>query len=77
VSGVGGNILTKGVTMSEDKTKKSYGSAQSYLGRNLENYKKLQSSIAEKKKLVKELKEADTLTKARKLLYGLKKGNLK
>jgi hypothetical protein len=62
--------------MSNEANKK-YGSSQSYLGRNLENYKKMHSGTAEKKKLVKELRDADTLTKARKLLFGLKKGQLK
>jgi hypothetical protein len=56
---------------------KNYGSSNSWLGRSLENYKKLQSKVAERKGLTRELRDAPTLTAARKLLFGIKKGSTK
>jgi len=48
-----------------------------WLGRNLENYKKIQTPIARDKGVLKELQSCTTLTEARKVVYGYKKRNAK
>lgn len=46
-----------------------------WFGRNLENYKQMQSKVAESKGVLDALMNAKTLTQARKIVYGHKKGN--
>jgi hypothetical protein len=48
-----------------------------YLGRNLENYKALHAKTAEDKGVGAALKAAKTLTQARKIVFGYKRGNSK
>lgn len=48
-----------------------------WLGRNLSNYKEVHAHIARDKGLEQELKAAKTLTQAKKILFGYKRGNKK
>lgn len=50
-------------------------SESKWYGRSLLNYKTQQESLAKRKGLTKELVNVKTLTEARKLLYGTKKGS--
>lgn len=46
-----------------------------WLGRSLSNYKQMQAKVAESKGVLDALMSAKTLTQARKVVYGTKKGN--
>ncbi len=46
-------------------------------GRSLSNYKIMHKATAEKKGVLNQLLAAKTLTEARKILFGYKRGNLK
>lgn len=46
-----------------------------WLGRSLANYKQMQAKVAESKGVLDALMNAKTLTQARKIVYGTKKGN--
>lgn len=47
----------------------------SWLGRSLTNYKAMQEGVARKKGVWEDLRKCTTLTQARKIVYGQKKGN--
>lgn len=63
--------------MTKDEIKAKYCPSSNYLGRNLENYKQMQSKVAASKGVSDQLKAAKTLTAARKIVYGYKNGNAK
>lgn len=46
-----------------------------WLGRSLSNYKSMHAKTAESRGVTKELEKAQTLTQARKILFGYKKGS--
>lgn len=46
-----------------------------WLGRSLENYKIQQRKVAESKNVLEQFLAAKTLTKARQIVYGIKKGS--
>jgi len=46
-----------------------------WFGRSLTNYKEQHTSTAKNKGVAKEFQAAPTLTQARKILFGFKKGN--
>jgi hypothetical protein len=46
-----------------------------WLGRSLQNYKEMQEGVSKSKGVYDDLKKAKTLTEARKIVYGYKKGN--
>ena len=47
----------------------------SWQGRSLTNYKDMQEKVAKSKGCWEQLKKCTTLTEARKIVYGVKKGN--
>ena len=57
--------------MSEDNHN-IYNPGWRWLGRSLDNYKKLQAKVAAQKGVTEQLKNARTLTEARKICYGVK-----
>ena len=48
-----------------------------WLGRSLDNYKQMHRKSAESRGNLKEFLAATTLTQARKLAFGMKRGNTK
>lgn len=48
-----------------------------WLGRSLPNYKSMHASTAKSKGVSEAFQSAKTLTQARKILFGYKKGNVK
>lgn len=62
--------------MKEEQQQK-YKPETQWFGRSLENYKAQQAGVAESKGVGAELRAAKTLTQARKIVYGYKKGNTK
>ena len=56
--------------MKDTKPKES-----TWVGRNLSNYKAMHKKTAEDRGVAKELAKAQTLTAARKIVFGLKRGN--
>ncbi len=63
-----------------DKSKKDdsfYRPESKWFGRSLENYKSMHAKLAQDKGVEREFQESRTLTQARKILFGYKKGQNK
>lgn len=60
-----------------EKEESTYRPGWQWLGRSLENYKDIHAKAAADKGVGEELKNAKTLTKARKIVFGYKKKNTK
>ncbi len=63
--------------MTKEEIRATYNPESKWFGRSLDNYKIMQAKVAASKGLTKELQACRTLTQAKKLLFGLKSGNLK
>ncbi len=63
--------------MTKEEAELKYRPESKWFGRSLENYKSMQANVAASKGVTKELREAKTLTQARKVVYGLKAKNTK
>lgn len=61
--------------MNKDEIEAKYRPGFFWAGRNLDNYKQMQAKVAASKGVSKELRDAKTLTQARKIVYGYKRGN--
>lgn len=48
-----------------------------WLGRSLDNYKQMHMQVAKSKGVSEQLQNCSTLTQARKIVYGYKKGQRK
>ncbi len=60
--------------MNKEEIKNHYNPDSKWFGRNLNNYKDQQEKVAKSKNCLAELLKAKTLTEARKILYGIKRG---
>ncbi len=63
--------------MTKEEIKQKYNPSSNYLGRSLKNYQEMQSKAAAQKGVLEQLKAAKTLTAAKKIVYGHKKGSAK
>lgn len=63
--------------MNKIDIKNKYVPDSQWFGRSLDNYKKMQSKAAASNGVTEQLRNAKTLTEARKIVYGLKKKNTK
>lgn len=63
--------------MTKEEIRAMYVPDSQWFGRSLENYKKMQSKAAASNGVTEQLRNAKTLTEARKIVYGLKKKNTK
>jgi len=61
----------------DDKTKLLYKPEWNWYGRSLDNYKNMHAKLAKEKGVSVEFQACKTLTQARKVLFGFKKGNKK
>jgi hypothetical protein len=57
-----------------EKEEATYRPGWNWAGRSLPNYKAMHASLAKSKGVSKEFEAARTLTQARKILFGYKKG---
>lgn len=60
-----------------EKETSIYSPQSEWLGRSLENYKSMHAAGAESKGVADKLRQAKTLTEARKIMFGYKRGNKK
>lgn len=59
----------------DDLKNQKYKPEYNWYGRSLDNYKKMHRNLAEGRGIGKRFQECTTLTEARKVLFGLKRGN--
>lgn len=63
--------------MTKEQLKQLYKPESKWYGRSLDNYKKMQAKVAASNGVGEQLKNATTLTQARKIVYGVKGKQLK